>query len=290
MTIRTISDVADAYAAGRSWTGYMRKVHTIATTQTADMSYLAGLPVANYYASAPRTSAKLNADDGIYAGPDVEAAGFRKYLHKVTYLAPTTSIGQATFWLHDIVMYYPFIDGDGGAQTMVPTITIPRYGGEKCRIMLVSQGIGTSASANVYITYYNTKGEEKTIRVYVSTAIAAGNCLVQYDSLAFAAGLSYQVPVWQPYLALAQGDTGVSGIKSIDVQDSIGGIFAAVIVKPLGMVSMQERSAAPVEVDFTRDFLKLPTVGDGATIYMAGRASVAGTNAVSAAELSFVWG
>lgn len=290
MTISTVAEVADAYTAGRSWTGYMRKVHTIATTTTTDMSYLAGLPVANYYASTPLTAAKLTYNDGIYAGPEVESAGYQKYLHKVTYLAPTTSIGQATFYLHDIVMYYPFVDGDGGNQSMVNDITIPRYGGEGCRIMMVSQGLGTGQSANCYITYRNTAGVAKTTRVYVNAAIAAGNCLVQYDSLAFAAGLGYQVPVWQPYLALERGDTGVSSIDSIDIQDGIGGIFALVIVKPLGMVSMQERSSAPIEIDYTRDRFSLPSVEDGAAIYMAGRASVAGTNAVSAAELSFVWG
>lgn len=290
MTIRSIAEVANAYDNGRYWTGYMRKVHTIATTQTMDMSYLAGLPVANYYASTPLTSAALTYNDGIYAGPQVASAGYQKYLHKITYLPPATSIGQATLWLHDVVMYYPFVDGDGGAQTMVNSITIPRYGGEKCRIMIIGQGVGTGQSSNCYITYKNTAGVSNTVRFYLNAALSAGSCLVQYDTLAFAAGLAYQVPTVQPYLSLYQGDTGVSTIESIDIQDAVGGIFALVIVKPLGMISMQEQSTAPIEVDYTRDRISMPTVADGATIYMAGRNTVAGASAISTAELSFIWG
>lgn len=291
MTIRTISDIADAYAAGRNWTGITRKVHSITGgSQTADLSYLAGIPVANYYASTPLTSAALTYNDGIYAGPQVAAAGYKKYLHKVTYIPPATSIGQATFWLHDIVMYYPFIDGDGGSQAMVNSVSIPRYNGEGCRIMLVSQGIGTAPSANSYITYTNTAGVQKTIRLYLNPAVAAGNTLVLFDTWGQAPNSTYQFPNVQPYLALAPGDTGVKSIDNIDIQDSLGGIFAIVIVKPLGMFSMQEQSTAPIEVDYARDRFSLPYIEDGANIYMAARATATGTSAISTAELSFIWG
>jgi hypothetical protein len=290
MTIRSIAEVTDAYDSGRYWTGYTRKVHSIGITQTTDMSYLAGIPVANYYASTPLAAAVLGYNDGIYAGPPVASAGHKKYLHRITYLPPTISIGQATFWAHDIVMYYPFVDGDGGNQTLINSITIPRYGGEKCRIMLVSQGVGTANSFYVYITYTNTSGVQKISRFLLNSTNAAGNCLVASDGYGSTPASAFQVLAVSPYLALAQGDTGVKSIDAIDIQEAVGGIFAAVIVKPLGLVSMQERSTAPIEIDYARDRFSLPEIEDGANIYMMGRATTFGSNAVSVAEFSFIWG
>ena len=56
-------------------TGY-RKLTTAVTIagQWFDFSYAAGNPVANYYASVPLTSATVDADRGIYHGPNVAPA------------------------------------------------------------------------------------------------------------------------------------------------------------------------------------------------------------------------
>lgn len=290
MTITCIADLNSAYEAGRSWTGYMRKVHSIvANTFPQDLSYAAGIPVANYYASTPLLAAALGYNDGIYSGPP--ASPYKKYLHKILY-QPASTIGQATFHFHDIVMYYPFVDGDGGSQDLTNSISIPRYSGEKCRIMVTCQGAGVAATSNAYITYTNTAGVQKTMQFYLNGVSLAGQIPNAYDVIAggVAAGSTFLVPALHPYLPLGQGDTGIRSIDNIDIRDSVGGIYAFSIVKPLGIVSMQEASTAPIEVDFARDRFSLPEVGDGATIYAVGRATTTGTNAISIAELHYVWG
>jgi hypothetical protein len=292
MTIQTVSQIADAYDAGRYWTGYMRKVYSTSTTETRDLSYSAGIPVANYYASTPLVSATLGYNDGVYAGPPVSSAGFKKYLHKITHLPPSAvNIGQTNFWYHDLVMYYPFIDGDGGYQALTNSIPIPRYGGEGCRIMIVGQGAGVAVTANVYITYTNTNNIQRTVRIYFNSQVGAGTAPAIYDTWGMGQQSAYQVPVNCPYLELYRGDSGVKSIDAVDIQDAAGGIFAFCIVKPLGVVTMQEQSGAPLEVDFVRDRFAAPEIGDGANIYAVSRASTAaGTNGVHVAELSFIWG
>lgn len=300
MTIKSVSDISAAYDAGRSWTGYLRKsVSTLANTGCGtDMSYLAGLPVANYYAATPAASAVLTYNDGIYAGPWVGNSGHTKYLHKITYLPPSNvTYGQATLYFHDIVMFYPFVDGDGGYQELTNNVPIPRYGGENCKIMMIVQGTGSGSSTNTYVTYTNTKGIQKTVRMYANGSTNAGFAANIVDLWGLSAGSPFQTPVGQPYLALAQGDTGVRSIDAIDFRDPIGGIYALVIVKPLASISMQDQTAAtggtlgaPIEVDFARDRFSLPEVADGANIYPFIRATVAGSGTINLAELSFIWG
>jgi hypothetical protein len=251
------------------------------------MSYAAGIPVANYYAATPYVSSVLSANDGILHGPSVNASGFKKYLHKAM-LLPVAAIGQAMFYIHDIVMYYPFVDGDGGEQLMDNQITIPRYGGVGCKIMLVSQGAGIANAQDTIITYTNTNGVQKTWTGFTANANTAGQLVSGSNNGTQPAVLSN--PMGSPYI-LSQGDAGVLSIDSINMQSGVGGIFAACIVKPLGMVSMQINETTPIEVDFARDRLRIgmAEVADGAYINLIGRNSTTATPATLHGQFDFIW-
>lgn len=288
MTLRAISDIADAYTAGRSWHGFWRRGGPAMTAGIwTDMSYAAGIPVANYYAAAPYVSATLNANEGVLHGPAVNAAGFKKYLHKAM-LMPVAAIGQAVFYVHDIVMFYPFVDGDGGEQTMDNQIPIPRYGGAGCKIMLVSQGAGIANAQDALITYTNSAGVQKTWQGFTANANTAGQ-LISGPTSGTKPAVSTR-PFGNPYI-LGQGDAGVRSIDSINMLSGVGGIFAACIVKPLGMVSMQINETTPIEVDFARDNLRLPLaeVQDGAYINLIGHCSTGATPATLHGQFDFVW-
>jgi len=289
VTITTVSGIADAYAAGRQWTGYLRRAGPSMTLGTwTDLSYAAGIPVANYYAATPVTSAQLAANDGIFHGPSVNSAGYKKYLHKAMLLPPATSVGTVTAILHDVVAYYPFVDGDGGSQDMVNTLGTLRYeGGKDCKIMLVSQGAGVSDAVDISITYTNTAGEQKTLTpVYMRNSATAGQLLSTIDATAIGV-LNYKIP--SPYLNLMEGDTGINSIDNINIPSAVGGIFAACIVKPLGTISWQEL-LIPIEVDFQRDRLKMAEIEDGAYIHMIARGTVTAAPTTLHGEFSFVWG
>lgn len=282
--LQSIAGIADAYEAGQHWSGFWRRGAPAMTSGVwTDMTYAAGIPVANYYAAAPYISATLSAADGINHGPAVNAAGFRKYLHKAL-LMPVAAIGQASFIVHDIVMFYPFVDGDGGEQPLDNQITIPRYGGVGCKIMLVSQGAGVANAVNTQITYTSADDVQRTMTVFTANSGSAGQCISAPPP-----GTACAVSNGLPYLPLVSGDRGVKRVDSVNMLSGCGGIFAVVICKPLGIISMQINETTPIEVDFMRDRFRTNEIEDGAYIGIAGVSSTTATPATLHGQFDFIW-
>lgn len=283
MGLQRIADIAGAYNNGRHWSGFMRRGGPSMTSGIwTDMSYAAGIPVANYYASAPLAAAVLNANEGILHGPN--AAPLTKYLHKAL-LLPVTAIGQAVFMVLDLVLFYPFVDGDGGDQAMDNTVPIPRYGGEGCRLMLVSQGAGVSVASNTIITYTNSQGVSgRQVTVFTNNAATAGQIISGP-----APGAAANASAGGPFVPLANGDTGIRSVDGINMQTGAGGIFAAVIAKPLGTISMQGSETSPIEVDYARDRLGMASFADGAYLSMVGHSSATAAPATLHAQIDTIW-
>lgn len=289
MTITNVAGVADAYTAGRQWSGYLRRAGPAMTAGVwTDLSYAAGIPVANYYAATPLAATQLSASEGIFAGPSVNSAGYKKYLHKALVIPPATSVGTVTMLIHDIVAVYPFVDGDGGSQDMVNNLGTLRYdGGTGCKIMLVSQGSGVADAVDATVTYTDTEGVQRTITpVYMRNTATAGQLLSPANAAALGV-LNYKTAA--PYLSPLQGSSGVNSIDNIDFPTAVGGIFAACIVKPLGTISWQEL-LIPIEVDYMRDRLNMAEVADGAYIHTIATGTVTASPTTLHGEFSFVWG
>lgn len=282
--IRTQKQADTAVADGRSWLGLMRRGGPPMTASLwADLSYAAGIPVANYYASAPLEAAVLLGRDGIDVGP-APSAGLSKYLRRVLILPPVAT-GILQFRVHDICLYYPFVDGDGGFQEMVNNVAMPRYGGHGCVMMAVSQGVGT-AVADVLVTYTNSAG------VPGRQVTATLNLLAAAGTLASSAvpGVASAFPCG-PYLPLMGEDRGVLSVQSIEPLTAGGGIFTLVIVKPLLTLGMHHQTVAPVEVDCRADRSMLQrTIETGAYIGMLARGTVTQSPATITAEIETIWG
>jgi hypothetical protein len=295
MAIRTLSDVAAAYDAGRHWTGLLRRSGPLSAAGFwQDLMYAPGVPGANYYAATPLTSAILPSNDGINCGPTVEAQGYKKYLHKALLLQGTSFAAVVAMLIYDIVVYYPFVDGDGGEQTMVNTegsppveIVANRYGGENCHIMLVSQGVGTGSSNLTTITYEDANGDTKTIDpIRTRHDVPAGTLIAVNNGLSPGTN-GFPGP-------LIPCPTGCNKILSFNTDIGVGGIFTICIVKPLGWISSQEfdganTRAVPVEVDFFRDRLRAIEINDGSFIGMAYSTNSTAGPASTVAELTFIW-
>lgn len=288
MALNTLADIANAYEAGRHWSGYWRRGGPAMTVGLwTDLSYAAGIPVANYYAAAPYVSATLGANDGILHGPSVNAGGHKKYLHKAM-LLPIPNITTAMFYLHDIVMIYPFVDGDGGDQPMDNQITIPRYDGVGCKIMLVSQGAGIANAQDTIIKYTNSDGVQKTWQGFTANANSAGQLISGPNNGTQPAVASR--PFGNPYI-IGQGDKGIRSIDNINMLSGVGGIFVACIVKPIAMLSMQTSENTPIEVDYARDRqrIAMTEIQDGAYLNLIGQSSATQTPATMHGEFSFIW-
>lgn len=249
----------------------------------ADLSYAAGIPVANYYASTPLTSAVLNGRDGIDLGPN-PATGMDKYLKRVMIMPPTAT-GILQFEFVDIVMYYPFVDGDGGYQDMINTVSIPRYGGYGCKIMVVSQGVGTNNAA-VRVTYTNSDGVAgKQVTATLALGQAAGSLCSS-----FAPGTAITYPEG-PFLPLCSQCRGVQSIQSIEYLAPGGGIASFAIVKPLLSATMFEASVAPIEVDTLADrTFAMPKLETGAYLSAIARGTTTQSPATITAQIETVWG
>ena len=281
MAIQSFADIASAYEAGRHWTGLLRRAGPVSVAgYWQDLSYAAGVPVANYYAATPLTSALLSSFDGIQCGPAVESDGYKKYLHKALLVPPSTSVGIITAHIHDVVMYYPFVDGDGGFQEMATNQT-NRYGGAGCHIMFVSQGIGIGTTGATTIVYQDKDDNTVTVtNIQTKHDVPAGTLLTAADSVA-----ASTFGLVSPYLMCPNG---CKSITSINFDVGVGGIFTAVIVKPLGVISTKE-VGTPVEVDYFRDRLRPIPIHDGSYIGMIYRGTVGATPTNMMAELSFIW-
>ncbi len=282
--IRTQKQADLAIREGRHWLGFLRRAGPAMTANLwADLSYAAGIPVANYYASAPLEAATLSGRDGIDIGP-TPAAGMDKYLGRVLILPPVAT-GIMQFGVHDICLYYPFVDGDGGFQEMVNDVPMPRYGGVDTRVMAVSQGVGTGV-VDVQITYTNTDG------VPGRQVTATLNLLAPAGTLASSlrAGTAWSSPA-SPYFPLQGADRGVLSIQSVEPLTAGGGIFALVIVKPLLSLGMHQATTAPVEVDcrLERTF-KLPSIEPGAHLAMIAQGTTSASPATIQAEIETIWG
>jgi hypothetical protein len=281
MAIIRPADIDAAVNSGRHWRGFLRRGGPALTAGVwADMSYAAGIPVANYYASTPLVSAVLAPRDGIDHGP-APAEGLTKYLYKALIIPPALLLN---FLFLDVVLFYPFIDGDGGYQDLTNSVPIPRYGGEGCRIMAVSQGVGVGA-VNVVVTYTNSDGVPgRQVTATLNLAANAGSLCSSTPP-----GQAYQYACG-PFLPLATGDTGVRSIESVEPLVAGGGIHALVIVKPLGQTGGQEATVAPIEADFYRDNLVLQEFGADAYLSVLALASAGGTPATINAEIQTIWG
>ena len=282
MTINSYAEARDAHLNGRSWLGYFRRGGpAMAANVFADLSYAAGIPVANYYASTPLTSAVL--ENGIDVGP-APASGMSKYISRALILPPT-ACGIMSFEFIDTCLYYPFVDGDGGYQDLINTVPIPRYSGHECRIMVVSQGVGV-ADANVRITYTNSDG---VTGKQVTTTLALANNAGSLCS-SFPPGTAKVYPAG-PFVGLAPGCKGVRSIQSVEYLSGGGGIQAFVIVKPLFTATMFEATVAPIEIDFMADrSFKAPQLGNGAYLSAIARGTTAATPATINAQIETIWG
>lgn len=290
MAIERVSEVSDAYAAGRFWTGVMRRSGPVlAANVWADHSYAAGNPVANYYAAPPLTASALVGTDGIDAGPN-PAAGMQKYVHKVLVMPPSvTNIGITEYMLNDVCLFYPFVDGDGGPQDTIPGATLSRYdGGDGCRVMVVSQGAGTGIS-DVTMTYTNSAGVAGRVCTATLNFAAVAGSLVSCCP----ANTAYAFPCG-PFMPLQNGDKGVRSIEGINVLSGAGGIAAFVIVRPLvrlgGFEALVSSIAAPIEIDTLIDRGQLERLDAGAYLHLLVRGTTAGTPAITSAEVTTIWG
>lgn len=264
----SVAEYAATDALGRVWfTQFRKTVASAATTTNAwiDYSYFAGSPAANFYASSPVVSAVVEASRGIYV-PTVTP--YTQHLQRLMVMTANTATAvnaRQRLILCDYLMYYPFIDTDavGEQQDMENTITLPRY--TSGRVIAVAQSAASTIGTFTF-SYTNQDGTAGRTSPAMSTfAVAGGGQVVSADGV----GASFN-----PYCALAAGDSGVRSIESVTFSAAGGGLMALVIVKPLlnAYVTQECRTTSGVAFGAADEFMSIihaagaPQIKDGAVL------------------------
>lgn len=266
--------------AGQAHTSTFRKTPGVATVGGIwfDLSVTPGHPVTNFYASSPLIAATLLAREGIQHGSDVSPK--QKYLKRLT-VATTSSL--VNFLIADLLIYYPFIDGDNtDVQLFDNTVTLPRYTtGQGVQAFVVAQGAYTGG-AQFFIKYTNQDGVSGRVSLTcTSNTAATPGHLITSGTTAGAYG--WNIP-------LAQGDTGIRSVQEFTFLTANGGIFALVLCVGLGTHCARELNV-PAEKDFLLESgLAMPEVKDGAFLSLLALPNTSLNAAPVYGSTQFVWG
>lgn len=284
MGFSSMDDFVNKVTAGNLWRIDWNKI-TGAAAYTAgrwyDMGPLGGTPIANAFAGTALnwvtcTESTGNGTQifGMYNGGNVSSA--TKHLTNIgAYSAVATAV-PGVLMLCDLQGYFPGINMNSNtAQTLVGTPTLRYSGGAGVRAYLVAQSTTGATAHNLSMTYTNQAGTgSRTMPVTVScTASAITPHIVHSGTAANNYG---------PFLPLANGDTGIQSVQSVQLSAASGTASTAALclVKPLATLPITTASVV-AERDLMNQLPSMPRIYDGACLtwlYFAGAATAASTN------------
>lgn len=281
---RNLGALIAAADAGQTHYTTWRKSPSQATASGIwfDLSMMPGLPLPNYYASAPAVAAVLNGDDGIWHGKAVSPAEMR--LKSLTAMTAVATALPLNLVLCDYLLYYPFLDqGSNDDQPLNNTVTLPRYTeGAGVQVMAVMTNPQGSSGTTFNFDYTNQDGTAGR----TSQTVTCGPATV-FGSLINTA--SATAGASQPFIGLQGSDTGVRSIETFRmVSGTDVGLICLVLVKPIASLRIRGIDA-PVERDFLKDTPSLPLIKDGAYLNFIcnPRGSLAATPIFG--DASFIW-
>lgn len=253
---RNVAELSRAINDGKYKMTSFRKQPTQATASGIwfDLSMSPGNPNPNYYASSPLIAQAMSQSNngGIYHG------GGEKYIHRMMVMTPTSTAINSRLMLLDYLLYYPFIDeSTTDEQILDNSVTLPRFtSGEGVQVMAVVVA-GQMGGQPFSIRYTNSDGVPDRISqtVVMNTQVLNGTILTSAPATLNCAG---------PFIPLQQGDKGIRSIEAVTIGGAGDvGLFTLVLVKPI-CDSMLNEITAPTEIEYFKDFGKLPKIENDA--------------------------
>ena len=265
---------------GQVHSSTFRKTSAVATSGGiwCDMSTMSGHPVTNFYASTPLIADTFLSREGIQQGQDVSPK--TKHLKRITAMGP---VAPTHLLLLDYLLYYPFIDGDStDEQVFNNAVSLPRYtNGEGVKAFVVAQG-SYVGGAQFFIKYTNQNGVSGRI-----SGLCTSNTATTSGTL-ISSGLAAGQFGW--HIPLSGSDTGIRSVESFKFLSSNGGIFALVLAKDIGGISIREANV-PAEKDFLIETgINMPTIEDGAYLNFLALSNSSISSQPFYGSLQFVWG
>lgn len=282
--MRTVSDINDAYLAGRSlFRSFNKNCNVVSVAGVGlDLSMQSGNPPAQFYVGAIATATALarSTDGGLDHGPTMP--GFKKFLHKICNLQATnTGWTPSVLEVHDYLAFYPFLGMDSGVQALTTGITIPRYTRrEGIQMMLVEQN-SYVGGATVQVTYVNQDGVGGRVTpvVTLNSTIVTGTIATSAPTQVGASGV---------YLPLQSGDSGVAYPTQIEVITGDVGVLCLALVKPMATVGVYDVNT-PSDWDLWETLGYLPEIRDDAYLNLLLKPSGSANGSTLYGNIKTIW-
>jgi len=253
-----------AFDEGKVHYQYVTKTATPATGTGGffvDMNQSSGQPKYNSFTGTQFAFTPLTGEGngGVYPGNYV--SGSTKHLIRWQVLnanSAANTVPPDHIILCDYLGFYSFIDGDDtDIQLMDNTLSLTRYtDGVGVRAVVITQE-PMAAIALVTVSYTNQAGTSgRTVTFAVSVGAALGVAVVTQGTVGGAGQAN-------PFIPLADGDTGMKSIESVSFASASGGFMCIALVKPLASMMCYEAQVTTEKV-YGIDIQNPPEIKEGA--------------------------
>ena len=294
MAIQSIDNLINSISAGKTTRFDWNKI-TGGAAYTAgrwyEMLSLAGSPVATAFPGTALTWVPCTESTGdgtnafgIPHGGNV-STDLKHLLNMAAWGTAATSV-PSTLMLVDVQGYYPGINMNSNtSQTLLGTPSLRYTNGVGLRAFLAVRATTGATAHNLSMSYTNQAGTSgRTLPVTVACTASA---IVPHITHSGTAANNYG-----PFLPLAQGDTGIQSVQSVQLSAASGtaSTSALVIVKPLAQITIGV-AALMTEKDLLNQIPSMPQIKDGACLgWLLGAGAATAASTTFAGQTEFVWG
>ncbi len=281
--IQVASDIADAYEQGQ-WHVQPFVKQWASTFNTAnawfDATMSGTFPRASYYSGDDGVFTEYPSENhlSIFHGGDV--APKQKILSQITLHGSAANLAPSRYILCDYLGFYTGISWETNEpQALETTIPLPRYeNGNGVRAAIV-QLFGTNANAIYTINYENQDGVNKNSPTQTANGLGTG--ALQHGQTS---------AVYNPFIDLAAGDSGIRKVNSVTVTGLGAGVAVLILVKPLAEIIFRDSTLfAPVEINYLTDKYSTPVIYDGAKLNFLFTATGNPTGLLTRGTCEFIW-
>lgn len=256
--IKTVSDIADAYEAGRYHIQPFYKVWPSGfSTANAwwDVTMAGNFPKASYYAGDDLAFTPYPSGNHLsfFHGGNVSPS--QKILRTINIHGSAANLAPSRYILCDYLGFYSGISWEtNDEQVFTNTYTLPRYTDGKGVRAFIVQLFGNNASARYTINYRNCADQDVTSQVQYGNTLSTGSLQNAWTAANY-----------NPFIDLNSTCAGIKRVNSITVSSVGAGIAVLVLVKPLAEIIFRDITC-PTEVDYLTQKYETPIIYDGACL------------------------
>lgn len=279
--IKTVSDIADAYEAGRWHVQPFYKLWPSGfSTANAwwDVTMAGILPKASYYAGDDLVFTPYPSSNhfSFYHGGNVSPA--TKILRTINLHGSAANLAPSRYILCDYLGFYGGISWEtNDQQDFTNTYTIPRYTDGKGVRAFIVQLFGNNANSVYTINYRNCVDQDVVSQQQTGNALSTGSLQHGRTSANY-----------NPFIDLNAGCAGIKRVNSITVSSLGTGIAVLVLVKPIAEIIFRDITC-PTEVDYMTQKYETPIIYDGACLNFLMTSVGSPATLLTRGYMEFIW-